>query len=413
MYEGVDSTTFDTDRALESDVTTLDLSDIRSSISEAHSALETELSATTPDRMTAQDASLLRMGQDDVNYAFTDTLEQGGIESIEVDTQNLSDPRTTLGSIYSAGDTELEARGLPSPDVQFYHDAAEQAQASGQDMQEVLTDMRDSQPLMMRENLTPPDFVDTLPDTDVVLAQANLGPIAQETVNENTSRLQQPAEGAFTGDQNYCKRSAADINLENHSPNGNLVDATDTTIDIYPRAGSVPSVSIPNTVGADGYSTWALNDHVYNVYTDTRGMGLTPDAVGQAFRDNPTPGDDNTATPEGTPNNVGGIPRPVLWDNAHDGGNWVNSFSVPSPDPEQFTDITVNYTRDGEHLLHEGYVMRYGVVEDGEVVGLRSYGEGHAWEQSEQLSGAWCQEGQNVWEGNHQEIIEDASAGID
>ena len=82
-----DTTSFNPDTAqapgdLTPDVTTsgltsLNLSELRATISNAHSALETELADTAAVSLSESDSALLRIGQPDVNYAFTDTLERG------------------------------------------------------------------------------------------------------------------------------------------------------------------------------------------------------------------------------------------------------------------------------------------------------------------------------------------------
>ena len=98
--------------------------------------------------------------------------------------------------------------------------------------------------------------------------------------------------------------------------------------------------------------------------------------------------------------------------NRYQGGNWVRSYLVPSPNTQRYTDIVVNYTIQGQHHLHEGFVVRYGLVENGKVVGIRSYGEGEAWPQDPfPLTRAiWCSGVSDTWQDNQQEII-DAAGG--
>lgn len=104
------------------------------------------------------------------------------------------------------------------------------------------------------------------------------------------------------------------------------------------------------------------------------------------------------ASPGGTRNNVGNIP--VL-----DGPNYVRSFSVPSPDPSKYTDVTVNYTISGEHKLTEGFVMRYGEINSNGTTTLRSYGEENNFRQNESLKPLWGPMVQDTWQQNHREII--------
>jgi hypothetical protein len=66
--------------------------------------------------------------------------------------------------------------------------------------------------------------------------------------------------------------------------------------------------------------------------------------VSNALRDNPTPGVDAPASPQGTLNDIGSVPTTI-------GPNLVRSFLMKSPDRSLFTDIVANYTLAGEHCL--------------------------------------------------------------
>ena len=115
--------------------------------------------------------------------------------------------------------------------------------------------------------------------------------------------------------------------------------------------------------------------HTYDVATAS---ALTnSSAVGQGIANLPTPGPNNApATPGGTVNNAGRIPT------AGD-SNLVRSYSVKSPDPSRYTDITINYTISGAHGLSEGFVIRYGEISSSNgAITLRSYGEGNNWRQA-------------------------------
>ena len=197
---------------------------------------------------------------------------------------------------------------------------------------------------------------------------------------------------------NYCTTSDPDI-----SGSGAIATVNGNNVIITPRSSSVPDVTVPNAMGADGFTSSNLNDHVYNVYTATPGLNASPQAVGDAIAANPTPGSDSPATAAGTRNNAGDIPFTPIRNN-----HYVQSFRIASPDTSRFTDITVNYTIEGEHSLHEGYVIRYGIVDgSGNVSGLRSYGEGHAWMQDPNPVNKyfWCNGVQDEWGRLHQETI--------
>ena len=103
-----------------------------------------------------------------------------------------------------------------------------------------------------------------------------------------------------------------------------------------------------------------------------------------ALRATPTPGpNQQTASASGARNNVGSL---VLGDG---GANYVRSFRIASPDPKKYTDIVVNYTIHGEHVMDEGFVMRYGQIENGRVKRIVTYGEGNALLQDPTFQFIW------------------------
>ncbi|HIE5510995.1 TPA: RHS repeat domain-containing protein [Stenotrophomonas maltophilia] len=182
-------------------------------------------------------------------------------------------------------------------------------------------------------------------------------------------------------------------------PDGRRSIVKGEEIFIQPEDKSVPALPpIPNTVGAEGVSTSDTSFHTYDVRTSSN---LTPSQAAAGLKNNPTPGDDQPASPNGTKNDVGNIP-------VMPGPNYVKSFSVASPDPSKFTDITVNYTISGKHKLTEGFVMRYGEIRSNGTTVLRSYGEGNSWRQNPLIKPVWGPQVQKVWQQNHREIISGA-----
>ena len=172
---------------------------------------------------------------------------------------------------------------------------------------------------------------------------------------------------------------------------------------LRPKDKSVPAVDLPNTVAAKGVkeSDWSFHD--YNVPTPSNLRGPSAMAsLGEGFKSSPTPtvpGKNNRpATPQGTENDVGPLPTGT-------NENFVRSFTVPSPDPSNYTDIMVNYTIAGRHTVHEGFVIRFGEKSPDGTITLRSYGEGNAWRQAPVLSFFWGPVVRKVWEQNHEEIL--------
>ncbi len=186
-------------------------------------------------------------------------------------------------------------------------------------------------------------------------------------------------------------------------PDGRRSVVNGGKIHIQPEDRTVPAIApISNNVGATGVGPSDTSFHAYDVQM---GSNLTPAQAGAGFANNPTPGNDSPASPNGTLNDVGPIPTT-------DGTNMVRTYLVASPDPTQFTDVTVNYTVAGEHGLQEGFVMRYGEIGANGTTTLRSYGEGNNWRQNPALENipmvGWGPQVQQVWQQNHQEIIDAA-----
>lgn len=184
---------------------------------------------------------------------------------------------------------------------------------------------------------------------------------------------------------------------KNVDPDGRRSLVTDSHIFIQPEDKTVPAVSVPiGDTGAKGVSPSDLSFHTYNV--DTPSL-LSPSQAGEGLKNSPTPGSDNSpASPGGTKNNAGAIP--TLGDT-----NMVRSYSIASPDPSKYTDITVNYTINGAHGLTEGFVERYGSINADGTVHLRSYGEGNNWHQAPVLKPLWGPKVESTWQQNQQDII--------
>jgi hypothetical protein len=184
-------------------------------------------------------------------------------------------------------------------------------------------------------------------------------------------------------------------------------------IDIRPEedlAKGLPNLTLPNTVGATGFGRdmWQ-HDYLYvtPAPSDLQGPEALA-AVNKALRANPTPGKDQPASPNGTRNDVGDI-------TVMDGDdNFVKSFVVPtfSDKPTATaparTDTVVNYTVKGEHILDEGFVMRYGVMGADGSISIVTYGEGNGSLQVEALEGIWGGQARDVWKTVDGEVFDAA-----
>ena len=181
-------------------------------------------------------------------------------------------------------------------------------------------------------------------------------------------------------------------------------------IDIKPEDDLVkglPNVTLPNTVGATGFGR-DMWQHDYLVVSpapsDLRGPEALA-AINRALRANPTPGKDQPASPNGARNDVGDITK-------FDGDdNFVKSFVVPTFSAQATataparSDIVVNYTVKGEHILDEGFVMRYAVMGSDGGINIVTYGEGNGTFQVEGLEGIWGSQVDKVWQGVDREVF--------
>lgn len=180
-------------------------------------------------------------------------------------------------------------------------------------------------------------------------------------------------------------------------PDGRRSTVRDGQIFIQPEDPNMPRVSIPNNVGAAGVGPNRAFFHDYLISTPS--TSTSREAVGRAFANNPTPGVDDYASPQGTLNNVGHIPFQFDF-----GMNMVRSFSVASPDPSRFTDVTINYTVKGAHVLEEGFVMQFGQVLPSGQISNMTYGEGNAFIQGNWDKSLWEPALRKTWEQNHKEV---------
>ncbi len=182
-------------------------------------------------------------------------------------------------------------------------------------------------------------------------------------------------------------------------PTGREANVCGNQVCITPEDRTVPAVTIPNNVGARGFTPGTSNFHDYDVRHRTGMEGsAAAGAIGDAIANNPTPGDDQRSSPKGTRNDVGALPTT-------DGTNIVRSFLIPSPNTSKFTDITVNYTVAGEHGMNEGFVYQFGAIGADGSITMRTYGEGHAWRQDPLLGFIWRPAVSDVWHTNQSQNI--------
>lgn len=183
-------------------------------------------------------------------------------------------------------------------------------------------------------------------------------------------------------------------------PSGMRSSVANGRVYIEPERNSVPRVSLPNRMGAEGISQRSGDFHIYDNSTPTTARDAA--RMGDALAAVPTPGPGNSAArPTGTRNNAGYIPTAGST-------NMVQSFRIPSSDPEHRTDMIVNYTIAGEHDLNEGFVMRWGEIGDDGAITIQTYGEGNSWRQMMVpiYDDIWRAQVEETWDNVDMNVIE-------
>ncbi len=175
----------------------------------------------------------------------------------------------------------------------------------------------------------------------------------------------------------------------------------------------LPNVDIPLHPGMDGF----IDDSFMHDYMLARSSSLHGAKglrlLGNELARNPTPGPDRPATLGGTHNDAGparvpgwmpGIGSQVITDT-----NQVYSFRIPSNDPHR-SDTIVNYTDDRDHLLADGYVLRYAQMYPNGDIEVVTVGQGdNAWQaQRNPISGTIEPITDQLWHDNFDEIEKQA-----
>lgn len=127
---------------------------------------------------------------------------------------------------------------------------------------------------------------------------------------------------------------------------------------------TIPANENPGYIGPD-----AGGHHAYNAETSTpySSPGLTS-SITQEVIDNPTPGNDSPATPQGARNDAGISPFSGSL------GDQVNSYVTTDSNGHT---VVVNVTVPGEHVLSPGYVAQ-AIIPGQDSTRIVVVGEGNA-----------------------------------
>jgi RHS repeat-associated protein len=243
----------------------------------------------------------------------------------------------------------------------------------------------------------------------------------------NISRSYSPAIGRFvSGDRiglagglnTYGYAAQNPVNAIDPFGFRSTVSSDGSMILIAPEEEGVPPVTIPlvsQLKGVQGVSSGANSSYFYGIPTfhsydlGTYAACGNLSGVSAGLVNLPTPGPNNQAAKaNGQLNNVGplGVGPFIISDY-----NDVMSFVVKSPNPATMTDIVVNYTIPGSHLVSEGFVLRWGELGPGGRITLRSYGEGNSGWMAPILEAGWGPIADDLWHQNQQTIFAGCGCG--
>jgi len=146
-------------------------------------------------------------------------------------------------------------------------------------------------------------------------------------------------------------------------PTGLACTAVGDTVYCQPGNAKLPPVQFPRPVGWPDELSPDSHPFTFHTYNYEFDVGANAECVFQGLVNNPTPGDDEPASPEGTVNNA--LPFPI-------------DFTVTS-----YTqgNSVINVTT-SSHILFPGYVVRMGVANSNGGTTIINYGEGADWTQS-------------------------------
>lgn len=149
----------------------------------------------------------------------------------------------------------------------------------------------------------------------------------------------------------------------------NCVPQKDGSSVCNPPGDDIGSFPLPATENPGYIGPEAGGHHVYNGETSTpaSSAGLTS-SIAQAVIENPTPGNDAPATPEGTRNDAG------FSRFAGSSGDKVNSYVTTDSNGNT---VVVNVTIPGEHALNPGYVAQ-AIIPGRDSTRIVVVGEGNA-----------------------------------
>jgi RHS repeat-associated protein len=151
-------------------------------------------------------------------------------------------------------------------------------------------------------------------------------------------------------------------------PTGKFCTAVDETVTCTPNSGDLPTVSFPRpknwpekiAPGMDNY-----HEYRFDVDAGKGGANYTK-RLQEGVANDPTPGNDRPATPEGTRNDaaISLVTQP----------DHVNSYRINLKNGDE---VVVNVTTP-DHVLEHGYVMRYVSRDKDGNHRIINYGEGNA-----------------------------------
>ncbi len=198
----------------------------------------------------------------------------------------------------------------------------------------------------------------------------------------------------------------------NHiDPTGTSCESKDgtTTCTLEKTGSRIPEkFSFPTPKGWPAkIDSGSKNYHSYDKKVTTKGSESRASAIKEGIANDPTPGPDNPATPEGTMNDA--TPTGLITPIKASGLSGMEPLSQEMISPVQsYTDTngnTFNVTMPG-HPLFPGYVYRQTVRDSAGNITVHNYGEGTGWLQGPSspfggaINGVWLDQTQSIIDAN-------------
>lgn len=320
--EGIDARAFTNGSDIHLQPTKL--SDVATMAQEAAHAVRSELEGISEKDMSAEEQAFSGLVNSPATYGMFRQLDRHGVDTLNLPDLDSADPRRTLSDILVAGDEALKSEGIPSPDMNIYRRAAEEAAASSRSLEDVVAEAEAVQPLETRNDLAV--------ETPQFSMGTSLNIIAAQDYE------------AALGVSGQAKPEAASLGKDFEPSNYQEYD-------VHLMAYPLGQKDLPFDLG----TIISRDSHAYVVITEPGGDPLNPEEALLVTRAGP---DDNGMLlgSSGTDSSLGNEQNPTEDDKGSDGDVYVATFEGSRADitvPNAFTLERTRITGDLTEIRNE------------------------------------------------------------